>query len=163
MEYPILANPVLYIEEKYRRPFMCAGFARRYAEILLTDEAEDKKDDVYNRAHAWNFQYHNRKVWSKEEGIFNPTILKKGMMLAINLPQSIFKRRRDERGNMVRNTHMAVFRGVKQGKNCLEYTVYHNVGGDILSEDLFDFLQRNEAFVVDVFSPKEEGLLLGAF
>jgi len=50
-----LINPIKYIEEIYKRPFMCAGFARRYSEIIITKNAEDKKDEVYHRASAWNF------------------------------------------------------------------------------------------------------------
>ncbi len=153
-----LINPIKYIEEIYKRPFMCAGFARRYSEIIITKNAEDKKDEVYHRASAWNFQYHNRKIWSKEDGIFNPSILREGMILAIRLPHSIFNRRRDERGNPARNTHMAAFKGIRKGNYGMEYIISHNVGGTILCEDIFDFLQRNEAFVADVFSPGEEGL-----
>ena len=69
MEHPELTNPTKYIENTYQRPFMCAGFARRYAEILITGNSKDKKDEIYHRSSAWNFQYHNRKIWSREEGL----------------------------------------------------------------------------------------------
>ena len=139
---------------------MCAGFARRYSEILLSGEIADQNSKLYQRAPAWNFQYHNRKIWSLEEGLFDPGILKRGMLLGIRLPHSIFNRRRDERGNPVRNTHMAVFKETRPALYGIGYLIAHNVGGDLLHENLFDFLQRNEgAHVVDVFAPKEEGLL----
>ncbi len=156
-----LSNPsVKDIEEVYKRPFMCAGFARRYSEILLIGDVKDKRDELYVRSPAWNFQYHNRKIWSLEEGLFNPEILKRGMLLGIRLPHSIFNGRRDERGNPVRNTHMAVFKETRPAAYGVEYVIAHNVGGDLLQENLFDFLQRNEgSYVIDVFAPKEEKLL----
>jgi len=148
-----------YMEDIYKAPFMCAGFARRYAEILLTGELNDKKDEIYNRASAWNFQYGNKKIWSLEDCFFDPKILKTGMIAGIKLPHSIFNRRRDSRGNPVRNTHMAVIKEVKQKECGLEYIIAHNVGGINLCENLFDFLQRNDAHIVDIFCPKDAGLI----
>jgi len=40
-----------------------------------------------------------------------------------------------------------------------EYVIAHNIGGILLCENLSDFLQRNDASVVDVFAPKNERLL----
>lgn len=152
----LIDSPIKHIEEVYRKPFMCAGFSRRYAEVLITGEGNDKKDDIYNRASAWDFQYHNRRIWAIEDGLFNPKILKKGMLLGIKLPYSIYNHRKDERGNSVRYTHMAAFKEIKNTRNRMEYIISHNVGGIILCEDIFEFLSRNNAFVVDVFVPKNK-------
>lgn len=159
-ERALITPLVKDIEAVYKKPFMCAGFARRYSEILLSGEITDQDSKLYQRAPAWNFQYHNRKIWSLEDGLFNPEILKRGMLLGIRLPHSIFNGRRDERGNPVRNTHMAVFKETLPAAYGVAYIIAHNVGGDLLQENLFDFLQRNEgSFVVDIFAPKEESLI----
>lgn len=152
----LIDSPIKYIEEVYTRPFMCAGFSRRYAEILIAGQGQDKGDEIYNRASAWNFQYHNRRIWSIEEGLFEPKILKKGAILGIKLPHSIFNHRRDERGNQARYTHMAAFKEAKNKGHEIEYIISHNVGGIILCENLFEFLNRNNAFVMDVFVPKDK-------
>ncbi len=151
---PKIELPLRHIEEIYRKPFMCAGFSRRCAEILITGQEQDMKDEIYNRASAWNFQYHNKKLWGVEEGLLDLKILKKGVILGIRLPFSIFNHRKDERGNPARYTHMAVFKEARNIGGGEEYIISHNVGGDLLSENLLEFLQRNNGFVADVFAPK---------
>lgn len=49
---PSIKTPAIYIEEVYKRPFMCAGFARRYAEYIM-----EKNIYVITKIHFFSHAY----------------------------------------------------------------------------------------------------------
>lgn len=100
----------------------CSGYATRAAERLFGNEFE--------RADAWNLRYRNNIL------PFSYSDLREGDLIGIFYPKSSHNDRRDEEGNQVSYTHVALYTGNRE--------ILHNFGGPV-RENLEDFLERTNS------------------
>jgi|SRR3989344_3514074 len=135
----------------------CARYARKASLDLILGKSEDN-EELWTPSNAWNFRYHNRTVWKKGQSPFKANKLRRGQILGIKMPFSIYNGRRDERNNPVQFTHLATY-VKKQG---VHYIV-HNFGGEILADNLKAFLKNTESEVIAIFSPKDPIVLENSF